>query len=373
MEIQMMQTRSFGAKGQAVAGLAAVLLATFVSVGGAMAQAQSAPSMPASAMAPAPLRPFQIISLDPAFDVLLASDAQLETIVNIPGLNGEGPLWRKGKLWFSDQKGGNLYELSMDGKYRVVAEQAGGPIDPNLKMNQGPNGLVPFPGGVILMARQSIRDIGIVDKNEKISSFIPNFEGKRFNSPNDMIVAKDGSIWFTDPPFSLPGYNQPPGNVSPPSRQIPFNGVFHSKNGKLTPVITDMNLPNGIGFSPDGKVLYVANTRPEMYVRAYDVAKDGALSNMREFIHFAPDPPFGRGAPDGLKVDSRGNVWMTGPGGIIVIDPTGKMIGRIQLPAGSTNIAFGDADYKSIFLTSGANIYRIKTKVKGQIPMYAQP
>ena len=312
-----------------------------------------------------------LVSMDPDFDRIIAPGTRLETIVTIPDVNGEGPVWRKDRLWFSDQKGGGIYEVSPDGTYREVLAEAGGPVDPSKNYNQGPNGEAQYKNGALLFCRQGLRDIGIMDKGGKVSPFLADYQGKRFNSPNDIVISHDGAVWFTDPPFSLPGFRQmKPGDPPPASKEIPFNGVFRFKDGKLNPVITDMNLPNGLGLSPDGKTFYVDNTSPEMVVRAYDVGPDGALSNMRIFTRFAPDNPLGRGAPDGLKVDSAGNVWMTGPGGIIILSPQGKILGRLQLPSSATNMAFGE-DYKSLFITSGPNIYRIRTLVKGQIPTFA--
>jgi gluconolactonase len=127
--------------------------------------------------------------------------------------------------------------------------------------------------------------------------------------------------------------------------------------------------PNGIGMSPDGKTLYVDNTMPEPYIRAYDIASDDSLSHERELYRFESSTDFGRGVPDGLKVDSRGDVWMTGPGGISILSPEGKLLGRIQLPFKPSNVAFGE-DLHSVFFASGSTIYRLHTLVAGEKPMY---
>jgi gluconolactonase len=308
---------------------------------------------------PRPLLPFALVRLDPAFDAIIAPGTQLDTVATIPGLNAEGPLWHEGRLWVSDQRGGRIYAIALDGKVETIAENAGGPIDPALRVNQGPNGELAYKDGGIIVMRQGLRDVGHRGKDGAITSFLPNYQGKKFNSPNDMVFSPDGTLWFTDPPFSLP--------KTVPA-DLPYAAVFRLRNGVLTPVITDMNLPNGIALSPGGKILYVNNTRPDMYIRAYDVAPDGTLSNQRELIRFASDPAV-RGVPDGMKVDSSGNIWTTGPGGILVLAPSGKILGRIQLPATATNIAFGD-DFHSVFFTSGPTIYRIRSLVKGQIPKY---
>ena len=351
-----------------VLGLGALLL---LAAADAHGQSPEAGPTPQRVQQPAGQpRPFQIFPLDPAFNRLVAPGTQLETIATITGAKGEGPLWRKGRLQFSDQKGGAIYEVNLDGTYRVLLEMAGGPMDPNAGVDQGPNGQAPWKLGSVVFTRNGHRDIARMDRNGEVTSLVAAWEGKRFNSPNDLVVGRDGTIWFSDPPYGLPGINRPPGSGPPPDRQIPFSGVFRFKDGKVTPVITDMDRPNGIGLSPDGRTLYVSNTRP-FYMRAYAIGRDGTLSNMREVIRIPEDHPYGRGAFDGLKIDSRGNIWTTGPGGLWILAPDGKPLGRIQLPAFASNLAFGD-DYKSLFLTSGPDIYRIRTRVKGQTPAFTE-
>ena len=136
-------------------------------------------------------------------------------------------------------------------------------------------------------------------------------------------------------------------------------------------MITDMPMPNGIGFSPDGKTLYVSNTGPA-FIRAYDVAKDDTLSNERVFFQWDlhPSTPLA-GAPDGLKIDVEGNLWATGPGGVNVITPQGKLLGRLQGPGHTSNLAFGGPDGRTVFVTGGQFVYRVKTLVRGETPLYA--
>jgi gluconolactonase len=348
-------------------------------------------------------QPFMIIRLDPALDSVIAPDAKPDTIATIPGIGGEGPMWREGKLWVSDQHaGGSIYAVTMDGKATVMAENAGGPNETNGRGNRGPNGEVTDKDGSVIFCRQAFRDLGRLNADGTVSVFLANYDGKKFNSPNDLVFGPDGALWFTDPPFALPGFSMGRGGAAPgatpvttpvpgaapaapappaasdvPSaREIPFNGVFRYKDGKVTAVITDMNLPNGIGLSPDGKILYVNNSAPDPVVKAWDVGKDDSLSNQRiliDFAHLPPDVPATRGGvPDGLKVDSLGNVWTTGPGGINIVSPQGKLLGRIQLPMGASNMAFGE-DLHSIFFTSGATIYRLHTIAAGEKPLYYRP
>jgi len=152
-----------------------------------------------------------------------------------------------------------------------------------------------------------------------------------------------------------------------PKKEQKFNAVWRYAGGKLAPVITDMTQPNGIGFSPDEKTLYVSNSMPEMYVRAYDVGADGKLSNPRNLIKYpgAPAPD----VPDGMKVDSAGNIWTTGPGGVRIISPQGKVLGQLVIPEIVANIGFAE-DGKTVYLTGSTSLYRLHSKVAGEIPMY---
>ena len=305
-------------------------------------------------------RTFEITRLDPALDDLLAPDVKLETIVTIPGFSGEGPMWREGKLWFADQKGGNLYTVTVDGKLTVIQELAGGPIHPDWGFNQGPNASVTDKDGTILFCRQSFRDIARISADGSIKPVIERFEGKKFNAPNDLVLGPDGALWFTDPSYSLPGLRD--GKPDPDS-QYPVDGVYRYKDGKLTRVISDLTNPNGIGFSPDWKTLYVDSGRPKPGLHAYDVAADGTLSNARDF---------NENGIDGLKIDSKGNVWVTGGGAINVVAPSGKLLGRIQFPTGASNMAWGE-DLHSLFVTSNGAIHRLRTRVEGEKPMYYRP
>jgi gluconolactonase len=340
-----------------------------------LAQATPGSEQPAPNALP-PLRPFQIFSIDPSFNRLVSPNVKLETITTFPQLRGEGLLWRNGKLQLSELRTGQVIEVTLDGNRRVLAENAGGSMSKDIPTLQGPNGQVNWRDGAVLLCRNAARDIAVMRSDGTIESFISDYEGKRFNSPNDITVGKDGSVWFTDPPLALPGHpwaraadpNAPPSSlIRPMDKQIPFNGVFRFKDGKLTAVVTNMTAPNGLAFSPDGKTLYVNNAQPEMFVRAYAVASDGTLSDGRDLFRIPTEHSYGAGVLDGLKVDRKGNLWMTGPGGIWVLSPHGKLLGRIQLPSRATNLTFGD-DYRSLFIVSNPHVYRIRTRVLGLKP-----
>jgi len=194
-----------------------------------------------------------------------------------------------------------------------------------------------------------------------MSPFLDSFEHKRLNSPNDLVFARDGALWFTDPPFGLPRLDQDP------AKELKFNAVFRYANGTLTPVITDLTLPNGIGFSPDGKTLYVSNYGPRMYVNAYHVTANGRVSNPRVLINY-PDNSAGKGGPDGLKIDTAGNIWTTGPGGVRIITPRGRVLGLIEFGEVAANVGFGEGGHAAWF-TASTSIYRIELATPGQMPL----
>ena len=297
---------------------------------------------------------------DPALDQLIAPGTKIERVAT--GFTfTEGPLWHKGRLWFSDVRGDKLRALSRDGRVKVLIDKAGGAVNPPPGANMGPNAMVPAPDGTVLLVQMGARRISRIDSHLGLHPFLSTYHGKRFNSPNDLVYDRDGSLWFTDPPFGLVGMDKDP------AKELPFSGVFRYANGKLKAVITDLTLPNGIGFSPDWKTLYVSNSGPDRFVRAYHVGADGRLSNPRDLIHYPAgnDPD----VPDGLKVDERGDVWSTGPGGIRIISPTGRVLGQIKLPEVAANLAFAE-DGHTLYITASTSVYRLHTKVKGELPLY---
>lgn len=301
--------------------------------------------------------------LDPALDNVLAPGTKIEKVAT-GFLFTEGPMWRNGKLWFSDVRGDKVRTFDpKTGKVTVVLTDSGGMKNAPPDGNFGSNAMVTDKDGSILLTRMAIGTIERMDDKGHLKPFIAKYQGKRLNSPNDLVFAKDGALWITDPSFGLAKMDQDP------KKELQFNAVWRYADGKLTPVITDMAQPNGIGFSPDGKTLYVSNSMPDMYLRAYDVGPGGKLSNPRTIIKYpgtAPD------VPDGLKVDSAGNIWTTGPGGVRIISPQGKVLGQLIIPEIVANIAFAE-DGKTVYLTGSTSIYRLHTKIAGEIPMYYRP
>jgi gluconolactonase len=312
----------------------------------------------------------RIDRLDPALDALIAPGTEIERIAT--GFTfTEGPLWREGRLWFSDVRGDKLRAVTPDGKVELLMDNPGAVKVKTPGLDQGSGGMAPDRDGSVLLCLQGSRTIVRLNDDLHEAPFLDSFEGKKFNSPNDIVFAPDGSMWFTDPPYGLKGMDRSP------DKELPYNAVFRYAKGKLTPMITDLTTPNGIGFSPDGKILYVSNSGPHMYVKAWDIGSDGAPTNGRMLIEYqgrggsGPGiPGNGPGIPDGLKVDSQGNVWSTGPGGIRIITPQGKVLGQIKLPEVAANLGFAE-DGHTLYIAASTSIYRLKTKVAGELPLYA--
>jgi gluconolactonase len=231
--------------------------------------------------------------------------------------------------------------------------------------------LVTTPDGGLLLEQHGGHRIVKLDDKMQVVSFIDKYEGKALNSPNDMVFADDGALWFTDPPFF---YADPLNDkVDPnkaPGKVQKTNNVYRYKDGKLTAVITGLPNPNGIGFSPDGKTLYVSNTAPKAQLLKYDVKPDGTVANKKIMFDWNADK--GAGVPDGLRVDSKGNIWATGEGGIRIISPEGKVLGQIVLPEVAANMSFGGPDMKTLYITGSTSIYRLPILVAGEPIKYVK-
>ncbi|HCB75376.1 MAG TPA: gluconolactonase [Sphingomonas bacterium] len=298
---------------------------------------------------------------DAALDALIAPDAKVERVAT--GFTFvEGPLWHQGKLWFSDVNGDKLRTLTRDGKVVEVLANSGGLPNPPAGKSIGSNGLVPAADGRVLMAQMGARRIVKVDAAGRVEPFLDRLDGKRLNSPNDMVYAPDGSLWITDPPFGL--FN---GMDKDPAKELPFNPVLRYANGRLTAPITDLVLPNGIGLSPKGETLYIADFG-QATIFAYPIAAGGKLGRRRTVFTFPKEPG---GGADGLKVDRRGNLWATGPGGIWIMTPAGKQLGRIRLPEVAANIAFGEGG-NAAWITASTSVYRVPIKGVGMMPRFSK-
>jgi gluconolactonase len=199
-------------------------------------------------------------------------------------------------------------------------------------------------------ARQIVR----IGPDRTLTPVVSTFEGKRFNSPNDLVFGPDGALYFTDPPYGFAKQDEDP------AKEIPFNGVYRFANGQVQVLVRDLNRPNGLAFSPDFKVLYVNNSdAAKNLVMRYDVAADGTLANGRVLADLTSTVD---GVADGLKVDAKGNLYTSGPGGIWVLSPEGTHLGTIRPPETPANCAWGD-DGKTLYMTAVTGIYRVRTLV----------
>src|SRR5947208_7394835 len=327
------------------------------------ASCSKAPEAPAGASAEKSSAIGSIARLDPSFDALVPKDAQIEKLAG--GFTFiEGPLWRPSNaLWFSDVVGNVVRQWTPDGKVTEILKPGGydGNSLPAGGFN-GPNGMTSFKDGAVLLCQHGNRRIAQIDKDMKVSTFIDKFEGKKLNSPNDLVFHSDGSLYFTDPPYGLPKADDDP------AKELKFNGVFRWAKGKLQAIVRDLTRPNGIALSPDEKTLYVANSdeKHKVWMR-YDLGADGTATNGRVFADVTAETA--DGLPDGMKLDSQGNVYATGPGGVWVFNPDGKHLGTIKPPETPANCGWGE-DGKSLFMTARTGLYRIKLAVAGQKLVY---
>jgi len=304
-----------------------------------------------------------IVRLDPAFDALVPKDAQIEKLAG--GFTFiEGPLWRPSNaLWFSDVVGNVVRQWTPDGKVTEILRPGGydGNSLPADGFN-GPNGMTADKDGAVLLCQHGNRRIVRIGKDMKVTTLVDNFEGKKFNSPNDLVFQSDGSLYFTDPPYGLPKGDDDP------SKELKFNGVFRLANGKLQAIVKDLTRPNGIALSPDEKTLYVAvsDEAHKVWMR-YDLAANGTVSNGKVFADVTAEKE--DGLPDGMKLDSLGNIYGAGPGGVWVFSPDGKHLGTIKPPETPANCGWGD-DGKTLYITARTGLYRIKLAVAGQKLVY---
>jgi len=272
----------------------------------------------------------------------------------------EGPVWRKNELLFSDIPNDRI------ARWRRRPE---GPELTTFATGMS-NGLTLDRQGRVLAAEHYGRRVTRVAEDGTRTVLAERFQGKRLNSPNDIVVKSDGSIYFTDPPYGV--HRVPAGTVRPPEwwtkpidgKEQGAHGVYRiTPDGSLHLLVDDFALPNGLAFSPDESVLYIDDSA-RRHIRAFDVRPDGTLTGSRVLLDMASDDP---GVPDGLKVDVRGNVFCTGPGGTWVCRADGKLLGRIISPELPANLAWGE-DGSVLFLTARTSVYRLATKTRGMLP-----
>jgi gluconolactonase len=305
----------------------------------------------------------EVVRLDPAVDAIVPANPKIFKLAE--GFQfTEGPVWIKaGYLLFSDPNANAIYKYSAaDGKLSVFKSNSGySGIDLADYFQPGSNGLTLDPQGRLTINEHGNRRITRVDKDGRVMVLADKYEGRRLNSPNDLVYRSDGTLFFTDPPFGLPKL------YDDPRKELPYSGVFALYKGKLKLVSTELRGPNGIAFSPDEKFLYVGNWDPqEKIIMRYEVAGDGSLLNGKVFFDMTRAP--GEDAIDGIKVDEQGNLYVSGPGGLWIISAEGKHLGTIIPPKHPHNLAWGGEDGKTLYLTAQGSLYRMPLKIPGMGP-----
>lgn len=320
-----------------------------------------------------------VVRLDPALDAIVAVDAKAELLKGDYFGAIEGPLWvdegQSGYLLFSDMAANVIYKWTPAGQLSVFLDRSGFTgTDLNSVggqyfngrlhlLNIGSNALTLDRQGRVVIAAMTDRAITRLEKDGSRTMLADHYDGKRLNSPNDLVIKSDGSIYFTETTSGMRGRDESP------SRELPFHGVYLIKDGTLRLLDKDPqgSAPNGIAFSPDEKYLYVNGGRN---ITRYDVMADDTVGNSRLLIDMSADKA--QGATDGMKVDRAGNVYCSAPGGIWIISPEGKHLGTIVTPERVANMAFGGADSKMLYLVGGRSLWRIRVNIPGVRPVLAR-
>jgi gluconolactonase len=304
--------------------------------------------------------------LDPALDALLPKDAKIEILAK--GLDwSEGPVWSKEMkaLLFSDVPQNVVYTWTEQGGVAVHLKPSGYTGTTPRGGEPGSNGLTMDKEGRLTLCQHGDRRVARVEKDGKQTALADRFEGKRFNSPNDVIYDSKGNLLFTDPPYGLEK------RLDDPKKEIPFQGVYRVvPGGKPALVTKEVKFPNGLALSPDEKTLYVAESNPDKpVIWAFDFkAAEGTASNQRVFFDAsALAAKKLQGLPDGLKVDTAGNLWASCPGGIVILSPAGKHLGSILTGEKTANCAWGD-DGSTLYITADMYVCRVRTSARGKMP-----
>jgi gluconolactonase len=306
--------------------------------------------------------PYELVRSDPRVDAIVPEDAVLERVAG--GFEfTEGPVWKDGALLFSSPNTNAIYRLVPGERVTVFRPKSGYTgTDIGRYHQPGSNGLTFSPEGLLTICQHGNRRVIRVNPHGDITVLADAYEGKRLNSPNDLVYRSDGTLYFTDPPFGLPQA------FDDPDRELSFSGVFcMPPGGGVRLLDMDLEGPNGLAFSPDERYLYVGNWDLERkVVMRYDVEPDGDVSNGTVFCDLTPET--GDDAIDGVKVDRDGNVYVCGPGGIWIVSPAGERLGLVKLPEDPHNLAWGDEDGRALYVTALTSIYRIRLGIPGIRP-----
>ena len=302
--------------------------------------------------------------LEPAIDDIVPPNAKLFKLAE--GFQfTEGPIWIRdgGYLLFSDPNHNTIYKYSEDGALSVFRDKSGYDAADIADYGQpGSNGLTLDRQARLTINEHGRHQVSRIERDGRITVLAARYEGKRLNSPNDLVYRSDGSLYFTDPPFGLPKF------YDDPRKELPYSGVFLWRNGRLKLLDKSLNGPNGIAFSPDEKFLYVGNWDPAAKtVTRFPVHRDGTIGRGETFIDLTQQVP-GDEALDGIKIDIKGNLYLSAPGGVWIFNSAGKHLGTITAPKPVHNFAWGGADGKTLYLCARSALYRIPLLVEGVRP-----
>jgi gluconolactonase len=308
-----------------------------------------------------------VVRQDPALDAIVPASPRLERIAD-GFLFTEGPVWvprngaTEGHLLFSDPNANTIYRWTPDGQVSVFRTKSGyAGVDVGEYHQPGSNGLTLDREGRLTINEHGNRRVVRLERTGAVTVLADRYQGQRLNSPNDLVYRSDGALYFTDPPFGLPKV------FADPRKELPSSGVFCLIGGELKRVSTDLSGPNGLAFSPDERYLYVGNwDLAKKVVMRYDVRPDGSLAAGRVFYDMTGAP--GEDAIDGIKVDQQGNLYVSGPGGLWILSSEGKHLGTLKGPEHPHNLAWGDDDGRTLYLTAQTGLYRIRLNVAGIRP-----
>jgi gluconolactonase len=306
----------------------------------------------------------KIVRLDPEFDKLVPPESKIEVLAT-GFIWSEGPVWVKsgGFLLFSDVPNNIVHKWTQKEGITTFLKPSGYTGSGFFSNEPGSNGLTINLDGELVSAEHGDRRVSAMPiQGQGKRTLADKFEGKKLNSPNDIVQHSSGAYYFTDPPYGLASQQD-----TDPLKEQKLNGVYRiAQDGSVSRVVANLSRPNGLAFSHDEKLLYVAQSDQNApVITAYPLNNDGSLGEGKVFFDTKVLWPQGlRGGPDGLKVDKKGNVWSTGPGGVIVLSPQGKLLGRLETGEATANCAFGD-DGSTLYITADYYLCRVKTSTIG--------
>ena len=300
---------------------------------------------------------------DPALDAIVPAGAKIEKLAGGFAFT-EGPIWfDAGYLLFSDIPRNEMHKWTPDGKVTLFRKPSGYDLnDAPAGAFIGSNGMTRDQQGRLIVCEHGNARVTRTELDGSITVLAARYDGKRLNSPNDIVQKSNGDFYFTDPPYGLVKQDEDP------KKELNFNGVFRLSNGKLTLLYKEIARPNGLAFSPDEKYMYLNNSEPHRKIcLRFEVRDNGSLANEKVFFDVTKDSS--DGVPDGMKVDQKGNVYSTGPSGVWIFTPEGNHLGTIKQPEVPANLHWGETDAKTLYITARTGLYRIKLNITGIRPV----